>query len=175
MFGYRSRQLTRQIRKLERERDRLVQPEIEACGVAVFNDADLPCASGIWTRLDFNSERWDDAAFHSVVANTSRLTCPDGLDGWYSISGLVAIQNHAGGTFRQIGIKLNGVTYIGLQQAMFGAGFTSHPSVSTQYYLSDNGAGANDYVEIFVYQDSGVPLNARTLANYSPEFRMVRV
>lgn len=146
-----------------------------AVGVAAYNDANIAVATGVWQALTFNQERRDDSGFHSVVTNTSRLTVPDGLSGWYSIAGEFAFAASGLGTFRFGSIRLNGVTYIGLYFAPFYAAFNAQVLLSTPYYLSDNGAAANDYVELCALHDIGVNLNVLAIVAYSPEFRMIRV
>lgn len=148
---------------------------LTAKGVAVYNDAVLVIPTGAWTVLTFNSERWDDADFHSVLANTGRLTCPDGLSGWYMIAGNFYFTSSGAGTYRQGALRLNGATWLQIYAAAFSAAFNSYVMLSTVYYLSDNGVGANDYVELQAIQDTGGNLNVPSTGNYSPEFRMVRI
>jgi hypothetical protein len=140
-----------------------------AYAVRAYNSAAITVPSATPTILTFDSERRDDGGLHSMASNTSRLTAP--VAGWYSIFATLTFQFNATG-FRAANIKLNGTTIIsGLE---FPAISTSTEGTllapATLYYLN-----ANDYVEISCYQDSGVSLNVSVLANYSPEFGMIKV
>lgn len=166
-------QLARQIHILERRLDDFIKPEIPVVkGVAVNNSANIAVPNAAWTALTFNQERWDDNDFHSVVVNTSRLTVPTGCDGWYAISGHIEWAANTTGR-RHITVQLNGATYIARLEFHDPDNLTLAQSVATLYYLSDNDAAANDYVELVVYQNSGGALNVNASANFSPEFRMV--
>lgn len=139
-----------------------------ADGVAVYNDADIAIGTGVWTALTFNQERWDDAAFHSTVANTDRLTVPAGLDGWYVISGHIQWESSVAGTARHVRIFLNDTTRIAHHGGP-GDG-DMRVSISTVYYL-----GVGDFLTLEVYHNAGVDLDIVSNANWSPEFRMVCV
>ena len=139
-------------------------------GVAVYNDAVIPVPTGEWYPLPFNSERRDDAGFHSTTSNTSRLTVPAGKAGWYVISGHIAFDVSGVGTIRMIAIQFNGVTHIGYHLNTPQAGTYHGLSIATVYPLS-----ATDFVELVAYQDTGSNLNVISVGNYSSEFRMVRV
>ncbi len=165
-------ELVRRVTWNERRVDGLVKPEVpRKGGVAVFNDAVIAVASGAFQALTFNSEWRDDADFHSVVANTSRLTVPTGYAGWYTIAGHATFAASGAGSTRVLAISLNAAaTLLAAQRAPFSAAITTHITVGTAYYLS-----AADYVELQAYQDTGGNLNVLAAGNYSPVFRMVRV
>lgn len=168
--------LVRRIARLESRIDRLARPEVhDHVGVAVYNNAIfVHNNSGNWLQITFNTERWDDAAFHNGV-NPSRLTVPDGYSGWYTIMGHFRFAASGAGTARLARIILNGATTLAMMSFPFSAGATSPLSIPAIYYLSDNGAGANDYIELGGWQDTGGNLNVDLAANYSPEFRMVKI
>ena len=164
-------ELVRQMVQLRRQMDSLVKPEVpRRGGVAAYNNANLPVNSGVFTALNLNSERWDDADFHSVVVNTSRLTVPAGYAGCYSIAGHFVFDANVNGVYRMGLIYLNGATYIAGQSAPFTTGGWVYITVGTEYDLADG-----DFVQLVAGQDSGVPVNVLSLGNYSPEFRMERV
>lgn len=139
-------------------------------GVAVYHNTTQSISNNTTTVLAFNSERRDDSAFHDTATNNSRLTVPTAMPGWYMITGNVEFAGDINGV-RQVGIQLNGATVIALnlQQAAL-AGTITRVNVSTLYYLA-----ATNYVELIVYQNSGISLNINSGAQYTPEFRMVRV
>ena len=120
------------------------------------------------TALAFNSERFDTDAIHDTVTNNSRLTCETA--GKYFISANVVFAPNTTG-IRWTGIRLNGGNLIAQQcgpPAAAGAGTVQN--LSTVY-----GLAVNDYVETVVYQDSDGALGVQRVADYSPEFMMVRV
>jgi hypothetical protein len=144
----------------------------QAPAVRVFHNANQATTSGVLLALAFNSERFDQAGGgastqHDTVTNNSRLTCL--YAGIYTIWGNVvwasSVSNAAGATVQ---IRLNGATIIA------NLGFVSNDqrnsTISTLYSLA-----VNDYVELCVTQNTGAGVNINSVANYSPEFAMVRV
>lgn len=141
-------------------------------GVRVFNTANVgPIPNGTIMAMTFNSKRRDDAGFHSTSINTSRLTVPADLAGWYVIWGNISYSSSTAGGFRQGFIRLNGSQIIGsnLFPPRSTTGNTNVQATSI-YYLN-----VGDYVEFLVNHDGGATLNITAAANYSPEFAMVRV
>lgn len=139
-------------------------------GARVFNTLPLTLNSGITAVLTFNTERYDTDAIHSVVANTSRLTCKTA--GKYVIAGTVRITHNVAG-FRalmihwQSGATSKIIATCRLDPVATG---TWANTISTIYDLA-----INDYVDFWVYQDSGAGLTADAATNYSPEFMMQRI
>jgi hypothetical protein len=141
--------------------------------VRVFHNASQSITSSTITALAFNSERFDTAGGsastqHDTVTNNSRLTCR--FAGKYMITGQIAWQVSSSGTQRQVGIRVNGSTYIAFLTIQPSASHGSEASIATIYDLA-----VNDYVQLVVVQDSGGALNVSAAGNYSPEFSMVRV
>lgn len=139
------------------------------CGARVNKSGLQTISTGTATAITFDQERFDSDAFHSTVTNTSRMTIPSGMDGYYLIGGNI---NWAGGAtgIRDIAIRLNGTTYIAYQRE---EGLDSNDlpmNITTFYQLA-----AADYVELYVNQTSGGNLNVFSSANYSPEFWITRV
>lgn len=132
-----------------------------------FNSGNLSINSATYTKLTFDSERFDNDGIHSTASNTGRLTCATAGKYLIVFNGLWA--SNATGQ-RQAAIYLNNTTEIGdvynINLAANNLAFT----VTTIYDLA-----VNDYVEARVYQDSGGPLNILNAANVSPEFSMVRI
>lgn len=162
--------IVRKLVYLTRRVDNLIKPEVhEHPGVAVYNNAVLPTVSGVWKPVTCNSERSDIYGYHSLIANTERLTVPTGYAGWHTIDGGLAFDVNAVG-LRAAGIMLNGVTWLKLQNfAAAGGGWSTFISVATSYYLN-----VGDFVELQGIQLSGGPLNILSAGNYSPELRMVK-
>jgi hypothetical protein len=120
-------------------------------------------ATGTWTAITFDAERFDNDTMHSTSVNTSRITCVTA--GQYMIGGSIATANNATG-LRGIGVRINGATYItGATYANVGAIEECLLSTATYYALA-----AADYAELMARQDSGGALNINANGNYTPEF-----
>lgn len=144
-------------------------------GAIVYNDANLSVPNITTTAITLNSETRDDSDFHSTVSNTSRLTVPDGESGWYVIAAHAIFDNSGGGTRRQLNVRLNGTTYVARCTFDYVAAYNCFMALTTIHYLSDNGAAANDYAEMMVYQDSGAALNILYVADASPVFKIAKI
>lgn len=146
-------------------------PTINAAsiGVAVYNSAAISVDHNTDTVLTFDTEWQDLYTFHDTGNNTSRLTVPAGMSGWYQISGHIQFAASSGGDYRRIGIQLNGTDRIANHDTtdLNGIGNVTL-SVSTSWYLAEN-----DYVELIARQNSGGALNVLANQKYSPEFRMI--
>lgn len=132
-------------------------------GARVYNSADIALANTTAVVLTFNSERYDDAAFHSTSSNTSRFTIP--VSGRYAAGASVVFASNATG-FREAWLLVNGTTRIAdmLIPAVSG--------ISTRITLAgvEWEFTAGDYLEVFCYQNSGGSLNITAASAYSPEF-----
>lgn len=133
----------------------------------VYHNAAQSIPNATWTALAFNSERFDNNSIHDVTTNNSRLTC--NTAGLYLISGHIQYATSTAGTYRQLGILLNGATQLAMV-LISPPNALAKMSVATVYQLA-----AGDYVELTTSQDSGGALDVTVAANYSPEFMMVRV
>lgn len=124
-------------------------------------------STGVTTALSFDAQYYDTHGFHSTTVNPTRLTMPQ--KGFYHVVGFVGIQANASGS-RTVAILLNGSTLIAKE---------SHPPHGTadDYFnpVTLVQLGVNDYLELVVFQDSGVTLNAQAVGAVSPEFAIVRV
>lgn len=134
----------------------------------VYNSAALPVATGTFTQLTFNTDRHkNDSGLHSTSSNQGRLVCVTA--GCYVIDGGIewAAVNTTG--VRQVGIRLNGTTWLKIEQIP-ALNTVQQMSVTTQYKLA-----ATDWVELVALQSSGGSLNVNASGNYSPEFGMTWV
>lgn len=138
-----------------------------AIGARAYNSASLTVASSTITAVTLDSERWDTDSCHSTSANTSRLTC--NTAGKYVISGNIAFDANTSGTFRDIGIRLNGSTIIAYNRASPNSG-TPNIIATTIWDLV-----AGDYVEMIAQQDSGASRTLAAQADFTPEFSMVLI
>lgn len=107
----------------------------------------------------FDAEDYDTDAFHSLVANTGRLTVPAGLDGYYWIYGSVMWAGIAA-TDREMKIKLNDTTVKALHStpsAAAGASETLGICIALV---------ATDYVTLEVATAANTTLDNSTGANF---------
>lgn len=130
----------------------------------VYNTGNLSINNTTFTDLTFDSERWDDAAFHSTSSNTARLTIPQ--PGRYAIGACVRFAVNATG-HRQVRLLVDGSTEIARVSQM---AVTTGSIATMMEVFSVSELGAGQYVTVQVYQDSGGALNVEAQGNYSPEF-----
>jgi len=131
----------------------------------VYHNAAQSIPNGVGTALAFNSERFDTDTMHDLVTNNSRITCKTA--GIYLMSASIEYAESAVG-IRAVYFILNGGTAIG--HITQNASSNMRQSASTIYSLS-----VNNYLECFVYQNSGGVLDINSSGNYSPEFSVVRI
>ena len=127
-----------------------------AKGVSVFGSSgSQSITNNTITALTWDSETFDTDAFHSSP-NTSRFTIPAGLAGKYSIKMQILFNTHATG-FRNVRLYKNGASLkegcevIGSSTAYVGS-----------YINADLDLIVGDYIEFFVYQNSGGAMNVYT-------------
>lgn len=133
-----------------------------------YHNANQALASGAWASAALNSERFDTDTIHDTVTNNSRLTCKTA--GKYLIGGCVGLTANATG-WRGVRIYLNGTTVLV---------YSLVPASSATYQFQINlvtlwSLAVNDYVELQVFQDSGISLNILNDSSDSPELWAVRV
>lgn len=136
-------------------------------GARVTHNANQSINDVTETALAFNTEDYDTDAIHDTVTNNSRLTCKTA--GKYNIWANIEFAANATGQ-RQVEIRLNGTTLIGLAEINATAARTANVPVSCTYSLA-----VNDYVECVVYQNSTGALNVTTQSKYSPLFGMDKI
>lgn len=122
-------------------------------GAQIYDsNATQSISSSTFTAVTFNSEVLDTDGFHSTSSNTSRMTIPAGKAGKYMVVGQIFVQNNGNGT-RRFEIYKNGSSFARTQ---------NFPDANEQGYLNINttmNLAVSDYVELYVYQNSGVSLN----------------
>ena len=117
----------------------------------------------VTTAVAFDSERYDTAAMHDNSANNSRLTAP--VAGIYLVAAEINWPPDPDGN-RQLHLRVNGaMSDIVIQSVAPTASNTLQ--ATTQVRLQ-----AGDYVEAYVFQDSGGFLNVSKTNDSSPEFSM---
>jgi hypothetical protein len=121
-------------------------PTFVGCSV-VSTAASQSVATATWTALTWNSERFDTDGFHDNSTNNTRLTIPAGKAGKYQVSGIVAMDNNTTGA-RYLLIRKNNVDFA----AVLFTPTASEPSMVISTILD---LAVSDYIELFVYQNSG--------------------
>ena len=136
-------------------------------GARAYKAAAQNILNNNWTPIVLDNERYDTDTIHDNIAFNTHLTCRTA--GKYIITGCFMIAAHATGQ-RTAAIRLNGVTYIAENRQVGLAAVLLAITVAAIYDLA-----ITDYVELVVYQNSGVALNVLAISNYSPEFAMQRI
>lgn len=138
--------------------------------VRVYNTTNQTIDNTTVTILTFDSERFDTASMHDTSSNTSRITIP--VAGIYRFTATIGFEAAMGAATRVItSLKLNGTTYIGRMET------NKIPSTNlVQCCTCIWQCAANDYVEVDVYQDSGVASSTLVIgAAICPEFSAERI
>jgi hypothetical protein len=111
--------------------------------------------SAVFTAVGLDAEDVDTANMHNLIAHNSRITIPRGGDGFYAVSGYVTLAFNPNGQ-RIACIYRNGGAILAMR--------TSDPSVHANPFTIDvtwtGNLAAGDYLELVVFQDSGVDLTA---------------
>lgn len=124
-------------------------------GCSVYMSADQNITNNALQALNWNTEYFDTDAFHSTSTNTSRFTVPSGKAGKYQINGFIWWGANTTGV-RDAQIYKNG-SAISYGSQIPAAG-TATAISNTLSYTTDLAVG--DYIEIFVYQNSGGTITA---------------
>lgn len=142
---------------------------VSDAGARSYNNANLSIPSGEWTAVSQNAEDYDTHSFHSTSVNNSRMTVPSGQAGKYLIVFNAEFAQSAGGNMRGFRIYMNG-THILTSQETAASNAKVAGSVSVVIQLSEG-----DYVEGYVYQDSGGALNLEYQSRWSPYLMVQRM
>lgn len=122
-------------------------------GASVYATTNQSIANATGTFITFGSENFDSSSFHSTSSNTSRLTIPAGLGGYYRVSGSVRMNPSAVGR-RLLQLSFNGASNIKAFEATPNATGEVSTSINAIVQLS-----VADYVELSMYQDTGGALS----------------
>ena len=119
-------------------------------GVRLVNSTSQLIANSTTTAVTWNTERIDTDGFHSTVSNTSRITIPTGLGGYYNVFGSFIIKKGAA-TSVEIFLYKNG--------SSIGNAIVSVPSTTVNftqlYYTAFLSLAATDYIELYARQNAG--------------------
>jgi hypothetical protein len=119
-------------------------------GVRLVNSGSQLIANSTTTAVTWDTERIDTNAFHSTSSNTSRITIPSGLGGYYDVFGSFIIKKGAA-TSVEIFLYKNG--------SSIGNAIVSVPSTTVNftqlYYTAYLSLAATDYIELYARQNAG--------------------
>ncbi len=155
-YGERITELERRI--VDRER---IQLPKQLCA-RVYNSADISIVTATGTPLTFDSEDYDTYNFHSTSVNTGRITIP--YAGKYRIGFNGAFESNATG-YRQAFLFKNAATVIAQDTKGAVNGEITSLTLVTEYNFA-----LNDYIQVYVYQNSGGNKNLLRAADYSAIF-----
>lgn len=120
---------------------------------SVQNNTTQSISTASWTAATFDTDNSDAYSMHSTSSNTSRIIAP--AAGLYIVTANFAFASNGTGT-RKAQLRKNaaGVSTSGTSLGHTGGA----PQTALQYFGSISAIvqlAASDYVELFVYQDSG--------------------
>ena len=116
-------------------------------GVSVKASADTTITNTTFTALGWNQEDYDTDGFHDNTTNNSRLTVPTGKGGKYLVSGFLSWDTDGNGT-RELWVYKNGAQYKQIRLSAVTKLTSEQISIAMDLV-------ATDYVQLYVYQDSG--------------------
>ena len=123
-------------------------------GVRLEKTAAQSIANATYTAITYTGETYDTSSYHDNSSNTSRITIPAGLGGYYLIAYQISWSTSGNGQ-RLVRVYVNGSTIPYMNGfANPSGGYDNNFAGATILNLS-----AGDYIELFGYQDSGGALN----------------
>lgn len=131
-------------------------------GARVYNSTNISVPHN-GTYLTFDSERFDSGELHSTASNTDRLTVP--VAGVYYVFANIEWAESNG--WRTIDIRCNGVV---IASADFYKDSGDGTTLKTMNLSCLHKASADDYFQVFAYQNTGGAVNVYSVTARSPEF-----
>lgn len=121
-------------------------------GCRAYNDGTQSIPNNSSTAVTFNTDEWDTDAIHDTGSNTSRFTVPSGKAGKWSFTWKVGFASNTTGN-RVVFLRKNGGTD---SNNVIGSSieFTPPSTIHLQGSSSVDLA-VGDYIELFIYQNSG--------------------
>lgn len=123
-------------------------------GARVYNNTTQSVSNSTATALTLNTEEYDTDSIHSTVTNTSRMTIPAGLGGYWYFKGSATIAAGGSAGLRAIWLRKNGADTIGTSISNGSSNVEEKFCTSGIFNLV-----ATDYIELFGFQTSGGALN----------------
>jgi hypothetical protein len=135
-------------------------------GVGLTKSASQSISNGTYTAVSWDGEGWDTDTFHDNSTNNSRVTIPTGKNGKYLVTVNINYAASGVGSIRLVNIYKNGVG-TGDQNFATNPTFNSGAVLSKVFDLV-----ATDYIQAFVYQDSGGALNVNATATFGTSMQV---
>lgn len=134
-------------------------------GCRISDTAAQSIANNTLVALAFAAaDTYDANGFHDPVTNNTRIT--PNVAGKYMIGGTVTLGSSSTVGARLIGVRLNGTTYVGLDERP-GIGTTEqYISIATEYIFN----GTTDYAELIYRQTTGGAVTLSANAQYGAQF-----
>lgn len=157
-------ELWAEIRRLERSLTSLQAQMIrtDRLGARVYNTSSFTVNNSTATKIEFDTERFDDGGFWDS-GNPTRLTIP--LDGIYVVSAFVKWPSLASGRMvTEIVLSVGSV--VAADERDYSPFVGLEVTISTIYKMT-----ASEYVELNCWQNSGANVN---MVN-TPEFSIARI
>jgi hypothetical protein len=130
-------------------------------GCAATQTSAQSLATSTDVAITFNAETFDTDAFHDTSSNTSRITIPAGLGGYYEFYFTVGLTAQTNGR-RMCSLRLNGSTKLfTVETSELGVSFVN-PTLTGTGVVN---LVATDYLECVYYQDSGSSINTNGTAD----------
>lgn len=126
-------------------------------GCRAWNSATQSIGSGSTVNITFDTNIFDTDGYHSTSVNTSRITIPSGLGGFYTFVATIAMPVAAINNCAMFFSKNGTVISDGGRFQTTGA--SSSPTVNGVFQWN---AVAGDFFEVGLFQDSGGSLNSQT-------------
>jgi len=140
-----------------------------SCRVTASSVANVTTST--WTLVAFDGETYDTAVMHDNSTNNSRLVAP--VAGKYQLTVSAAWALSASGT-RALMVRKNSAGAFG-SGTILSQSNVEGTGVPTAYTLTDSySLAANDYIEVFRYQDSGGNLAPYDLGAGYPAYATLR-
>lgn len=117
-------------------------------GCLLTNTTTQTISNTTFTALTYDGETYDTDNYHSTVTNTSRITIPSSAK-YLVFANIMWASNNAGTTY-EMNLRKNGSTIHSWNQQK--PGTSSQQSMPFAIVLD---LAVNDYLEIFMYQDTG--------------------
>ena len=117
-------------------------------GAAAYGNATQSIPNTTYTAIALQAENFDTDSYHDNTTNNSRMTIPAGKGGKYLVQGALLWQNGTTGQ-RTLVFYKNGSQF---------AAWDNTPATASVYSMMCSitmSLVATDYVELFVYQNSG--------------------
>lgn len=125
-------------------------------GCRAYNSTTQSIPNATFTALTFNTEYYDTNAIHDTSSNTSRFTVPVGGAGKWAGFATGAFASDST-SLRAMKWRLNGTDVPGVEHKLSAVSYSGTGYLSMA--LPPIALNEGDYLEVFVYQDSGGSLN----------------